>query len=68
MKAILEFILPEELEEFTLAINANKYFCALDDIRNLIRERLKYSEEESITHSDLSDKFWEILKENEAEL
>jgi len=44
MKAILEFNLPEENEEFQTAINANKYASQVDQILGLIRRKYKYEE------------------------
>lgn len=41
-KAILEFKLPEEQDEFTLAKNGVKYYCILCEIHNIIREHDKY--------------------------
>lgn len=42
MKAILEFNLPEELEEFNTAVKANAYAAALDAISELLRKYYKY--------------------------
>ncbi len=49
MKAVLEFNLPEEQEEYSEAINGSKYKSALQNIFNIVRYKLKYedmSEEE----------------------
>lgn len=44
-KAILEFSLPEEKEEFQIAVNAMSYKCALDDVyQQIFRRRIKYEE------------------------
>ena len=37
MKAILEFDLPDEQEEFKLAHDGNKIFCCMWDLVNFIR-------------------------------
>ena len=42
MKAILEFNLPEESEEHIRAVHAMDAWAALDEIRNMIRNHLKY--------------------------
>ena len=41
-KGILEFNLPEEQGEFTLAKNGGKYYCILCNIWNIIREHSKH--------------------------
>lgn len=45
MKAILEFNLPEEREEFENAQNGGRYFSCLDQIRQLLREQRKYKDQ-----------------------
>lgn len=42
MKAILEFELPEENNEYTLANDASKYYGALWDITMWLRGKLKH--------------------------
>jgi hypothetical protein len=42
MKAILEFNLPEDREDFETANNASKYISTLSDIKNMIRGFVKY--------------------------
>jgi hypothetical protein len=44
MKAILEFDLPEEQDEFDLATNGRDYLFALMDIQKEIRAIHKYQE------------------------
>ena len=43
MKAIIEFELPEDQEEYEKANNASKMYMALWDIRQLFRSKLKYN-------------------------
>ena len=38
----MEFILPEENNEFKLATKGSDFFCALQDIKDQIREHDKY--------------------------
>jgi len=45
MKAILEFNLPEEHAEHIRAVHAMDAWAALDEIRNIIRNHLKYGVE-----------------------
>ena len=44
MKAILEFNLPEEGDDFRYAINGEEYFLALNNIREDVRQMWKYQE------------------------
>jgi hypothetical protein len=41
-KAILEFNLPEENEEFNLAIKGISYHCIIHDIKDKLRTKLKW--------------------------
>jgi len=43
MKAILEFNLPEEQEQFEHCKNGLEYHATLDDVRQYIRSKLKYT-------------------------
>ncbi len=71
MKAILEFNLPEEREEFETAFKGINYYIALHTLRLYFRDKLKYSElsdaESKIIH-ELQEKFFEICRENEIEV
>ena len=58
-KAILEFSLPEEQDEFTLAKNGGKYYCILHGIQDIIREHNK--------HDLALEKCWELLFEEMSE-
>ena len=42
MKSILEFNLPEDKNDFKLAMNGADYFCALWDIKQLLRDYYKH--------------------------
>jgi FKBP-type peptidyl-prolyl cis-trans isomerase (trigger factor) len=64
-KAILEFNLPEENDEFFTTNNALKYKICLDEIREFIRRKIKYSEEETISYENLNDEFFKILNDND---
>ena len=54
MKAILEYYLPEENEDFQSAINGHNYKSAIWDFDQLLRSELKYKE--------LSDETYKALK------
>ena len=44
MKATFEFELPEESVEANLALNAGRLMCALGEIADFCRSKLKYEE------------------------
>ena len=67
MKATLEFNLPEDRDEHTLAIKGPAYFHALDDVAEMLRKHWKYESlsveifnEVEVIH----DEFYEIMQEN----
>jgi hypothetical protein len=66
-KAILEFSLPEEREEFALAAGAQSFAPVLRDLREAFRAKAKYAEPDT-TWTDVYELFWEILKERGIEL
>ncbi len=43
MKAILEFNLPEDGDDFRYAVNGEQYFIALHNIREDVRQIWKYN-------------------------
>ena len=66
MKHILEFDTESEnydYHEHQRYINAQKMLWALEDIREFIRTKIKYTDETIIKLEDLEDKFWEIIKD-----
>ena len=50
-KAILEFNLPEEQNEFEVATNATKYYIVLHNIDRILRNKIKYA------NDDVSDDY-----------
>jgi hypothetical protein len=65
MKAILEFDLPDDQDEFTMATKASKYWVALWDISQRYRSKLKHeqlSESEYLLIEAERDAFFEILE------
>ena len=69
MKAILEFELPEEREEFEVATNAGKLVAALCEIKNFLRTNRKYgpSNHKLGELSKINADLWqEIVEEIEA--
>ena len=63
-KAQLVFNLPEEDREFRLAIDANKWYCALWDLDTHLRNKLKHTEltdEQHKLYEELRSKLYECL-------
>ena len=67
MKAILEFNLPEDGDDFRYAVNGEQYFIALHNIREDVRQIWKYNSlpEEQF---DLVDRIYQMINQriNEA--
>jgi hypothetical protein len=68
MKAILEFNLPEEDEEYRHAVHGIDYSIVIDEIDNYLRGQLKYncdnlSEEVQAALQLVRDKLWEEMNE-----
>ena len=73
MKAIIEFELPEDQEEYQMANNASKMYTALWDIRQLFRSTLKYNktglnDEQLEQWEVMRGEFFEILDNNDLKL
>ena len=73
MKAILEFELPDDQEEYEMAVDAPKMYNALWQIKQLLRSKLKYNPDE-LTDVELNqwefmqDEFYLILDEQNIQL
>lgn len=64
MKAVLEFQLPEEQEEFTRAANVSLYMLALVDLSTFLRTQCKYadlSEEQKKVYEAVRAEFYAAL-------
>jgi hypothetical protein len=73
MKAIIEFELPEDQEEYEKANNANKMYMALWDIKQLFRSKLKYNsdglnDEQLEQWEAMRGDFFDILDNNDLKL
>jgi hypothetical protein len=68
MKAILEFDLPDEQHEHKLAIDGQKWSCAMWDIDQHLRSILKYedniSEEVYDKVDSIREKLYQCLEDN----
>ncbi len=70
-KAILEFSLPEENEEFDSAKNGGLYKSVLWELDQYLRGRLKYETLPDPIHDALQltrDKLWELVKDDNLDL
>ena len=66
-KAILEFNLPEEQDEFELAQNGVKYSIVLEDLSMWLRNEMKYKDHPEAHYNILDEvrrKLHEIMEEN----
>jgi hypothetical protein len=61
MKAILEFNLPEDKQEFELATKASKMYCTLWDLDQWLRSEIKNKDKEL---DDVRDKLRELMYDN----
>ena len=73
MKAILEFNLPENLEEYNLVNNASKMYSTLWEMKQWLRGKVKYAlddipEDSYYAFKECRDKLNEILTDNNLEL
>lgn len=62
MKAILEFNLPEDKEDFDFATNAVKYYSALVEFDQWLRSEYKYNGKEAMV--EVREKLNEIINDN----
>jgi hypothetical protein len=68
MKVTIEFNLPDDEYEYRNSVKANEMYNALWDIKQELRNALKYgdlTEYEYKTMERIQDKFFEILNEYE---
>jgi len=68
MKAVLQFKLPEENEEFKMALSAENYHGALSEIGDALRSSTKYGDSTHFT-PDEAEKFkvffYKVLNDHE---
>ena len=69
MKAILEFNLPEENDEFDLAVNAVKWYSVCWELDQYLRSKTKYAPDSMPNEvyeafNETRDKLRELLIEN----
>ena len=62
MKAILEYDLPDEREEFEIAVKSRDYFCQLWDIDQHLRSLLKHGDPEAISTEQLAQNIRNMIE------
>lgn len=68
--ATIQFSLPDEQDEFRVAIKGSKYQTALCELDQELRNLVKYGTEEAqraMTPDKVRARLWEILAENDAD-
>lgn len=73
MKAILEFSLPDDQEEYETASNASKYRYVLTELSEHLRRRVKYApdnqlEEVTLALEGIRDMIYELLRQDNVTL
>ena len=73
MKAIIEFELPEDQDEYQMANDASKMYTALWEVRQLLRSKLKYNsdglnDEQLEQWETMRGDFFDILDNNDLKL
>jgi hypothetical protein len=63
MKVILEFTLPEEKEEYDLAMSGHVYKRAVDEFDDRLRQLWKYQDQKSIDIQEARKMLSEIVEE-----
>lgn len=64
----LIFKLPEEMEEYTTAMQGGACSSALSDFANQLRQWRKYEDVTTIELEKVAARFYEILQENGVEI
>lgn len=67
MKAVLEFDLPEEQDDFYTASNGWKYRSVIYDIDNFLRNKTKYeelTEEQYNAYNEVRTELWNLINEH----
>ena len=67
MRAVLEFQLPEEREDFEIATDGWRYRGVISDVLNQLRSKIKYTEETTIALDAVREMIWEYCREYEVD-
>jgi len=73
MEAILKFNLPEDQEDFNIALDGSKWALSMWELNNWLRSQIKHppegmSDDTYKAFEDARDKLYEILNENQLKL
>jgi hypothetical protein len=71
MKATLEFTLPEESEEYQIAVDGMKWRGVVSEILEELRRERKYteiSETDTAYNEKISEKIWQLMRDQNLEL
>lgn len=65
MKATFEFNLPEEQEEYNIALQAAHLARVIDELDSLLRNKIKYTpelqhQERTDTYQEIREALWEL--------
>lgn len=61
MKATLKFNLPEENDEYYMAVNGNKFQLVLWDLDQYLRNEIKYNDKEEL--QPIRNKIYELMED-----
>lgn len=68
MKAILEFLLPEERETYDIHAKASVIHAAMNDYASWLREICHHHNPDDYNAEDCRQKFYEIIRDRELTL
>jgi len=71
MKAILDFSIPEDQDDFDTAVNGWKYRSVLCEIDNFLRSKLKYEEllpGEGGAYDKTRTELWDLINEHKIDI
>ena len=73
MKAILEFNLPDDQQDFNLAVNAMKFWDVLYELDQELRSKTKYApddlpQDKYDTYQEVRDLLYELMSNNSISL
>ncbi len=68
MNIKMEFVLPEDQEEFDLAMNGWKYKTILYGFNHRLRDMLKHGGVDKLSTQEVRDELYAIAKEYEVEI
>mgnify|MGYP001577739601 FL=1 len=61
MRAILEYYLPEDEEDYNVARNGHAYLAIINGLRDTLHDKIKYNPPKSKEANVILDELWEKL-------